>query len=184
MVSKRTVQRRRNSKLQKRRSLKRKNVKSRKVMRGGEGKDLTSVQKGDRVKVNFERLVCDVYNTESLKSPNYEKLAMYTLEPSHSFDETFTVLKNDNGLLEFDQNSLRDLVKIQCNGMVKLRYAIHSDKGVILVDFNNPYGQFYFMCNDNIIGIIPTTDKVTIFDKSYYIYLRVNSVTTINEENA
>lgn len=35
MVSKRTVQRRRNSKRQKRRSLKRKNVKSRKVMRGG-----------------------------------------------------------------------------------------------------------------------------------------------------
>ena len=35
MVSKRTAQRRRNSKRQKRRSLKRKNVKSRKVMRGG-----------------------------------------------------------------------------------------------------------------------------------------------------
>lgn len=51
MVSKRTIQRRRNSKRQKRRSLKRRNVKSRKVMRGGAGDPLENVKKDDLVSV-------------------------------------------------------------------------------------------------------------------------------------
>lgn len=51
MVSKRTIQRRRNSKGQKRRSLKRRNVKSRKVMRGGADDPLENVKTNDLVSV-------------------------------------------------------------------------------------------------------------------------------------
>ena len=53
MVSKRTIQRRRNSKRQKRRSLKRRNVKSRKVMRGGADDPLKNVKINDLVSVTL-----------------------------------------------------------------------------------------------------------------------------------
>ena len=80
MVSKRTIQRRRNSKRQKRRSLKRRNVKSRKVMRGGAGDPLENVKKDDLVSVvlfnqriynpdNAETVICRVLSVDNKTIP-------------------------------------------------------------------------------------------------------------------
>lgn len=185
MVSKRTVQRRRrNSKLQKRRSLKRKNVKSRKVMRGG-GKNLSSVKQGDEIIVTFERYVRDV--VKSRKSPNFEKLSKYITQLSSYVAITLTVLKNDNGLLEFDKISLGHLLvnmKYEAT-MVKLVYGIYSDEeqAVKRVGFDNPNGEFFFMCTNKETSETYITqynrynNQVSIFGQEYDIYLEVVSVT-------
>lgn len=94
MVSKRTVQRRRNSKRQKRRSLKRQNRKSRKVMRGGGGGDpLKDVKQNDLVSVVLKdnthpkgypassndmdiTIICQVVSVENTGSPKQKTVKL------------------------------------------------------------------------------------------------------------